>query len=241
MRLLGKKVLITGGSRGIGKAVAIAYAKEGSDIAITGRDYKTLKSVLDEIKLMGRLAVGIEWDVSKVDEVDAQIARTVEKLGGLDIVVNNAGVISRENFLEVTEEGWDMVMDTNLKGLYFISQSAAKFMISKNITGRIINIASDAGLRPAPVPYGISKWGVIGLTRGFASMLSSKGILINAIAPGPVATGMMGWKEGEPLERQNYPLGRLARPEEIADVAVFLASDESSRITGAVLTVSGGL
>lgn len=241
MRLLGKKALVTGGSRGIGRAIAIAYAKEGADVAITGRDYETLKPVLDEINLMGRKAEGIEWDISKVNEVDTKIVRVADKLGGLDIVVNNAGVISHDNFLEVTEESWDMVMDTNLKGLYFVSQAAAKLMISKNITGRIINIASDAGLRPAPVPYGISKWGVIGLTRGFASMLSPKGILVNAIAPGPVATGMMGWNPGDPLERQNYLLGRLARPEEIADAAVFLASDEASRITGAVLTVNGGL
>ena len=193
------------------------------------------------MKLTGRKAVGFEWDVSDVSEVDELIVQIADNLGGMDIVVNNAGVISREKFLEVTEEGWDSVLDINLKGVYFVSQAAANYMIRGNVPGRIINIASDAGLRPAATPYGISKWGVVGLTRGFAGMLAPKGILVNAIAPGPVATEMMGWKPGEPLERQNYPLGRLARPEEIADVAAFLASDEASRIIGAVLTVSGGL
>ena len=241
MRLSGKKALVTGCSRGIGKAIAIAYAREGADVAVTGRSYETLKPVLDEIKPTGRDAVAFEWDVSNVREVDEWIARIAGELGGLDIVVNNAGVISREKFLQVTEEGWDMVMDINLKGLYFVNQAAANYMIKGNVPGRIINIASDAGLRPAPVPYGISKWGVTGLTRGYARMLTQHGILVNAIAPGPVATGMMGWKQGDPLERQNFPLGRLARPEEIADAAVFFASDEASRITGAVLTVNGGL
>jgi len=241
MRLSGKRALVTGASRGIGRAIAVAYAREGADVAITGRSYETLKPVLDEIKLTGQKAVGFEWDVSDVSEVDELIAQIAENLGGMNIVVNNAGVISREKFLEVTEEGWDSVLDVNLKGVYFVSQAAANYMIKGNAPGRIINIASDAGLRPAATPYGISKWGVVGLTRGFASMLAPKGILVNAIAPGPVATEMMGWKPGDPLERENYPLGRLARPEEIADVAAFLASDEASRIIGAVLTVSGGL
>jgi NAD(P)-dependent dehydrogenase (short-subunit alcohol dehydrogenase family) len=241
MRLSGKKALVTGASRGIGKAIAVKYAGEGADVAITGRSYEALEPVLADMKPTDGKVLGFEWDVSHVSEVDEQIARIAQELGGLDIVVNNAGVISRERFLQVTEEGWDMVMDINLKGLYFVSQAAANYMIKENISGRIVNIASDAGLRPAPVPYGISKWGVIGLTRGYAKMLTKHGILVNAIAPGPVATGMMGWKPGDPLEKENYPLGRLARPEEIADAAVFLASDEASRITGAVLTVSGGL
>ena len=242
MRLSGKKALVTGGSRGIGKAIALAYAREGADVAIVGRSYETLKPVLAEIKSMGRSAEGFEWDVSKVNDMDTKIAQVAEKLGGLDIVVNNAGVLSREKFLEVTEESWDMVLDTNLKGLYFVTQAAAKFMMKeKNSSKRIINIASDAGLRPECAPYGISKWGVVGLTKGFAKRLAIHGIMVNAIAPGPVATGMVGWKEGDPIELKGHPFGRQACPEEIADSAVFLASNEASRIAGAILVINGGL
>jgi len=241
MRLSGKKALVTGGSRGIGKAIALAYGKEGADVAITGRSYETLKPVLDEIRSMGQNAEGFEWDVSKVQQADEQIAKIAGKLGGLDIVLNNAGVISHEGFLEVTEEKWDMVMGINLKGLYFVAQAAANFMVKESKAGKIINIASDAGLRPEWTPYGISKWGVVALTKGFAKMLATHNILVNAIAPGPVATNMMGWKPGDPIERKGLPLGRLARPEEIGDAAVFLASDESSHVNGDILVVNGGL
>jgi NAD(P)-dependent dehydrogenase (short-subunit alcohol dehydrogenase family) len=240
MRLSGKKALVTGASRGIGKAIALGYAREGADIAITGRFLESLKPVLAEIRSTGRKAEGVEWDVSSVNEADSRIAEIADRLGGLDIVVNNAGVISREPFLEVSQEKWDMVMDINLKGLFFVTQAAAKFMVETG-SGKIINIASDAGLRPEWAPYGISKWGVVALTKGFAKMLTSKGILVNAVAPGPVATQMMGWNPGDPIDRKGLPLGRLARPEEIADAAIFLASDEASHITGEILVVNGGL
>lgn len=231
MRLSGKKALVTGGSRAIGKAIALAYAREGADVAITGRHYETLEPVVAEIKSIGRNAEAFEWDISKVEDVDAQIARVVEKLGGLDVVVNNAGVLSREGFLEVTEEWWDIVMDTNLKGLFFATQAAIKYMTKEKRAGRIINIASIAGLQPQTVsPYGISKWGVVGLTKGFGKRLAREGILVNAIAPGSITTSMIGWKPGDPI-------GDLGTPEQIADSAVFLASDEASHIAGEILVV----
>lgn len=240
MQLAGKKALVTGASRGIGMAIALAYAVEGADVAVTGRSLEKLAPVVDKMHAMGRKPVALEWDVSCVKGVDSRIEETAEKLGGLDLVVNNAGVIRSERFLSVTEEGWDAVMDTNLKGLYFSCQAAANHMIKKGIKGRIINIASDAGLRGAPVPYGISKWGVIGLTKGIASLLLPHGILVAAIAPGPVTTEMMNWEPGKPVETTS-PFGRMAYPEEIAQLAVFLASQGASRIAGDTIVINGGL
>ena len=240
MQLSGKKVLITGASRGIGRAIALAYAAEGADMVLTGRNLETLQPVLCEIRSMGRHAEGVEWDVSCVNDVDARIEDAAGRLGGLDIVVNNAGVLENENFLSVTEKDWDTVMDTNLKGLYFVCQAAANHMIRNKCQGRIINIASDAGLRGAYGPYTISKCGVIGLTRGIAKILLPHGILVNAIAPGPVTTDMMDWQPGKTVEIASC-FGRMAYPEEIAPAAVFLASEGASRIAGDVMVINGGL
>jgi len=246
MILRGKKVLITGASRGIGRAIALAYAAEGADVAITGRNYANLKPIIDEIENIGRKAEGFEWDVSRIDGFDRRIEEIAGKLEGLDVVVNNAGIAGREQFLEVTEKEWNAVIDTNLKGLYFICQAAANFMIERKHRGKIINIASDAGLRGASKPYGISKWGVIGLTKGIAKILLPHGILVNAIAPGPVATEIISWHPGKTVEITSptspaLPFKRRAYPEEIAKLAVFLASENSSRIAGSVITINGGL
>jgi len=246
MLLAGKKALVTGASRGIGKAIALAYAAEGADIAVTSRKYANLTPLIEEIQNMGRKAIGFEWDISRIDKIDQRIEKIADKLEGLDTVVNNAGIIVKEKFLEVSEKGWDIVIDTNLKGLYFICQSAANLMIERKQSGKIINIASDAGLRGAKEPYGISKWGVIGLTRGIAKILLPYGILVNAIAPGPVATEIRNWYPGQSVEITSptspaLPFQRRAYPDEIAKLAVFLASENSSRIAGSVITINGGL
>ena len=240
MNLKGKRILVTGASRGIGKAIAIAYVNAGADVIITGRSYQRLKGILKELNdLRGNIS-GLEWDIAKVNEVNEKFAEAVAEYGTLDIIVNNAGVISRDPFLAVTEENWDLVLDTNLKGLYFLSQAAANYFIKNEIKGKIINIASDAGLRGAAVPYGISKWGVVGLTKGMAKQLFPRGIIVNAIAPGPVTTEMMNWHEGKPV-KNNSPFGRMAFPEEIAELAVFLASNNSARIAGEVIAINGNL
>jgi len=239
MRLKDKKALVTGGSLGIGRAIALGYAAEGADVAITGRHLEPLFPVAEQIKAKGCKAYVLDWDISDVSQARARIEDARSALGGLDILVNNAGVLRRDNlrFPDLTGEEWDYVLNTNLKGLYFASQAAVKVMQEAG-GGVIINIASDAGLRGEIQPYGLSKWGVVGLTKGMGKTLAPKGIRVNAIAPGPVATRMMGWQPGKPIEMGGMPLGRMALPEEVADVAVFLASDESRAIFGQIIVVN---
>ncbi len=238
MRLEDRKALVTGASLGIGRAIALAFAEEGADVAITARHEEKLTPVAEQIRSRGRTAHAMRWDVSDVDKAGERLDEVRAALGGLDIVVNNAGVLRRDGsgFPDLTPEEWDYVMSVNLKGLYFACQAAVKVM--ENTGGAIINIASDAGLRGGVHPYGLSKWGVVGLTKGMGKRYASSGIRVNAIAPGPVATRMMGWEEGKPLENDNLPLGRMARPEEIASVAVFLASEEARAVSGEILVIN---
>lgn len=238
MRLEGKQALVTGGSLGIGRAIALAYAKEGANLVITGRHRDTLEPVAEDIRSTGCAVHVLEWDVSWVEQADERLDEVVEMLGGLDVVVNNAGVLRRDGtgFPELTEGEWDYVMGVNLKGLYFVCQAAVRRMKARG--GVIINIASDAGLRAAVNPYGLSKWGVVGLTKGMAKACAADGIRVNAIAPGPVATRMMGWEPGKPVENDGLPLGRMAYPREVADVAVFLASDQAAAVIGQVIPVN---
>jgi NAD(P)-dependent dehydrogenase (short-subunit alcohol dehydrogenase family) len=240
MKLDGKKALVTGASLGIGRAIALAYAREGADVAVTGRNAETLTPVAEEIRGSGRKAHIMEWDVSDVTQAPARIDEARTALGGLDVLVNNAGVLRRDGsrFPDLTPEEWDYVLNTNLKGLYFACQAADKAMREKG--GVIINIASDAGLRGETQPYGLSKWGVVGLTKGMGRACAGRGIRVNAIAPGPVATRMMGWEPGKPLDREGVPLQRLARPEEVAAVAVFLASEDSAGMFGQIVVVNSG-
>lgn len=241
MKLQGKKALITGASRGIGKAIALTYANEGADVAITARHVDALTPVADEISTMGRKVYPISWDVSDISQMDDRLAEVQENLGGLDILVNNAGVVRLpgEHPDPAFEAQWDYIMDINLKGLFFLCQGAAKLMKEQS-SGVIINIASDAGTRGAPHPYGISKWGVVGFTKGLAKELAPHGVRANTIAPGPVATEMMNWHQGDSMECPTLPLGRYALPEEIADVALFLASEESRAVFGQTIVVNSG-
>lgn len=174
-----------------------------------------------------------------MDGVDERLAQIETDLDGLDIVVNNAGVTGLPADHPDPTEGaaWDYVMDVNLKALSAISERAAALMQAQK-RGIIINIASDAGLRGSTGPYGISKWGVIGLTKGLAKQMAPHGIRVNAIAPGPVATEMMNWHPGDSMESPELPLGRYALPEEIAGVALFLASDDSAAVFGHAIVVN---
>lgn len=233
MRLEGKKALVTGTARGIGRAIALAFAKEGADVAITARDMALLRPLAVEIQALGRKAHCMVWDVTDTPSIEARIAEARDALGGLDILVNNAGVVGLpQGYPNPTPEAaYDYVMDINLKALYLVCQSVVTLMQAQK-GGIIINLASDAGLRGAPNPYCISKWGVIGYTRGLSQRVARDGIRVNAIAPGPVATRMMGCPDGEPKESASLPMGRYARPEEVAAVAVFLASDDARAVHG---------
>ena len=240
MELNKKKALIIGASRGIGEAVATAYAREGADVVLVGRNVEALKIVKEKVLRFGGKAYCLEWDIREVSRADEVMKTSSELLGGLDIVVNNAGVIEREQFLSVREEAWDTVMDINVKGVYFSCQAVANYFIKNGVKGKIINMASETGFQPSAMPYGISKWAVVGFSMGMAKHLFRHGVILSSIAPGPIATDMMCWKEGS---SKNFPncFGTMGSPEEVADLAVFLASDKNQRIIGRPVFVSGGL
>jgi len=235
MRLEGRKAVVTGAGRGIGRAIAIAFAQEGADVAITARGLDSLAETASAIEALGRGAVPMAWDVREADRARERLVAAREALGGLDIVVNNAGVLRDPELSPVDE--WDYVLDINLRGVYFICRAAGELLAEQG-RGAIINIASDYGFRGAPIPYGISKWGVVGMTRGLGKEFAPRGVRLNAIAPGSVATEMIGWHPGDPLDNDRLPLRRLTRPEEIAAIAVFLASDESSAVVGECIVVN---
>ena len=233
MRLAGMKAVVTGASKGIGRAIALAFAEEGAEVAVSARTTAALAEVVAAIAAKGRVAVPLAWDVEDIAQADACLAEAKRQLGGLDIIVNNAGVIrgSEAHPAATPEALWDYTLDVNLKGLYFACQSAARIMQEQK-HGVIINLASDAGFRGAPNAYCISKWGVVGFTRGLAKQLAPHGIRVCGIAPGPVATEMMGWQPGKSMASPSLPLQRYTLPEEVARVAVFLASADAAPIYG---------
>lgn len=241
--LTGKKILIVGASRGIGEAIAQAYAKEGASLVITGRKMDALLPVVEKLKCFSPDIYAIEWDVSDVSKGPSVMEEAAKLMGGLNVVVNNAGIIDREKFLEIREEVWDSIFAVNVKGAYFCVQSAANYFLANNtgdFKGKIIVIGSECGHQPHTGPYGISKWSVRGMCLGLAKVLFKKGIVVQNIAPGPVTTEMMNWSDGK---SDAFPsaFGRMAYPNEIADLAVFLASDKSNRIAGMPIYINGGL
>jgi NAD(P)-dependent dehydrogenase (short-subunit alcohol dehydrogenase family) len=236
--LEGKRVLVTGGSSGIGYAIAKKCLEEGARVVITGRDIQKLNKVSKKFDSNHLLV--LEWDISDSKLARKKIEEIDHILGGLDIVFNNAGVYNHKSFLEIEEEDWDTTLDINAKGLFFVCQTVSEYFIKKNKGGKIINIASNRGILGAEGPYGMSKWGVIGLTKGLGRDLISKGIIVNGIAPGITATNINGIKieenafSGEPRNK------RVALPEEIAELALFLASDAANNIVGEVIVCDGG-
>jgi len=239
MRLNGKKALVTGASRGIGRAIAIAYAREGADLALAARSTEALEAVAEEARALGVNVCCLAWDLADVSQVDARLQEAQGLLGGLDIVVNNAGVVRlpKDHPNPTPEATYDFIMEVNLKALYFLCEGAAKLMQEQK-SGIIINLASDAGMRGAPNAYGISKWGVIGYTKGLSNRVAADGVRVNGVAPGPVATQMMGCEDGKSKEWPAGPLGRFSLPEEVADVALFLASDDSRAVHGHTIVVN---
>ncbi|MGD9496320.1 MAG: SDR family NAD(P)-dependent oxidoreductase [Armatimonadota bacterium] len=242
MRLEGRKALVTGASRGIGQAIALAYADEGADVAITAaRSADALEAVRAEVEARGRKCMPMVWDVPEVGRARDRLCEASGALGGLDIVVNNAGVVRlpEQPGDHDAEAEWDYVIDTNLKGVWFLTEEAARLMAEAG-GGVIVNIASDIAFRGASSVYAVSKWGVVGLTRGLGRKWAGRGVRINAVAPGPVATEMIAWHEGDPLENERLPLGRLTLPEEVASVALFLASDDAAAVIGETVVLNTG-
>lgn len=241
--LTGKVALVTGASSGMGRATAIALATQGAKVAVCARRLDRLTELVTEITSKGKEAIAIQMDVTKKEEVEKAIATTVTTYGKLDILVNNAGALDYSPFLEMTEEKWDLIIDTNLKGYFYVAQAAAKEMV-KNKWGRIINIASIAsggmGIGMAQlVHYTASKGGVIGLTEALAAELGPYNILVNAIGPGGIDTEMTKGTDIATFAGRLL-VKRMGKPEEIAAAVVYFASDEAAYTTGATLYVDGG-
>lgn len=240
-----KKVMITGGSRGIGRAMAIAMAQAGADVAVIYNGNKeAADKVCEEIRAMGRKAAAFKCDVGNFEEAGKTVQAVNKELGGLDVLVNNAGITKDGLIFTLKEDDFDRVIETNLKGAFNTIKHAAKIMM-KNRKGTIINITSVSGMmgNPGQANYAAAKAGMIGLTKTVAKELAARGITCNAIAPGFVATEMTDKLSDEVKDSIDsvVPLKRMAQPEDIANAAVFLASDKASYITGEVLKVDGGL
>jgi len=245
MRLQGKAALVTGAQQGIGAATALAFAREGADVAINWlNNLPAAEAVAAQVRALGRSAVLVQGDVATVAGAQAIVAGAVAALGRLDVLVNNAGIFPRTSFLDLTEATWDLTHAVNLKGTAFCSQAAARQMVATQTRGAIINIASVAAAGYASgAHYAASKGGVISLTRGMALELTPHGIRVNGIAPGLVDTAQPrdGMTEAEIAEAgATSLLGRIGRPDEIAAIAVFLASDMSSFMAGEVVQANGG-
>jgi 3-oxoacyl-[acyl-carrier protein] reductase len=245
--LTGKSALVTGAQQGIGKAIAIALAKEGANVAINYLDGKAAaQDVATAVQAAGREAVLLPGDVSVAGIPAALVNATNTAFGKIDILVNNAGVFPRVAFLDMTEQDWDFVHSINLKAGFFCAQAAARAMIAAKTPGAIINLASSAifGASPRGVHYAASKGGVVSMTRAMAMELAPWKIRVNAIAPGLTDTAQprYGATEQELAEKAaTMPLGRMGQPEDIANVAVFLASQKSAFMTGQTVHANGGV
>lgn len=245
MNLTGKAALVTGASRGIGREIALELARQGADVAVnfSGSEAKA-NEVVDEIKALGRDAFTVKCDVSNSEEVTAMVKETIDRFGKLDILVNNAG-ITRDNLLmRMKENEWDDVININLKGVFLCTKAVTRQMM-KQREGRIINIASIVGVsgNPGQANYVAAKAGVIGLTKTTAKELAARNITVNAIAPGFITTDMTD-KLTEEIKAEmlkQIPLARLGEPKDIAKVTAFLASDDSSYMTGQTLHIDGGM
>ena len=246
-RLEGKVAIVTGSNRGIGRGIAIAFAKEGCRVVVNShKDSKDAHDVVNEIKKLGSDAIFVVADVSKERKVKNLVKKTVDKFGKLDILVNNAGILVSGTVATLAEKDWDRQMDVNLKGVFLCAKHSIQQMIKQGKGGRIINISSIAGLVgfPGISAYCASKGGVTELTREEALDCAQYGITVNAINPGVIVTDMTKDMLNDPKTKKNLlentPVGRFGQPEDIGNAAVFLALDESSFITGHNLVVDGG-
>jgi NAD(P)-dependent dehydrogenase (short-subunit alcohol dehydrogenase family) len=251
--LKGKIALVTGGGRGIGQAIAFAFAKVGAKVVVTSRKAQDLEATAAEIKAFGGEAFPLPAHLGKMEEIQKMVNTVMDKYKRIDILVNNAGASpSMGTVLDSDERLWDTIMNLNLKGVYFVSQAVAKIMKNQG-SGKIINIASVDGFNPEPgvSVYSVSKAGVRMITKAFASELTSFNIQVNTIAPGPISTKMMNshWFHLSPEEAKKakaeleklLPTGRIGLPDEIAGAALYFASNASSYTTGTEIVIDGGM
>ncbi len=250
MKLADKVAVITGGNSGIGKATAILFSQEGAQVCITGRDESRCREVVEEISKIGGHVIFVKADVRFPDACRKTVEATLEAFGRLDILVNNAGGYYAANAVDCSEEDWDLTIDINLKGTFLMSKFALPTMIEQG-SGVIINNGSGWGIVGGneAVSYCASKGGVVLMTKAMAIDHASQGIRVNCLCPGSVKTPMLDedarlrgltWEEYHKQDADHRPMGRIGTPEEIARAALFLASDDSTFMTGATLVVDGG-
>lgn len=245
MRLAGKVALVTGAQQGIGRAIALALGGEGAHVVVNYFDNQAAAaSIVAEIERGGAYATAVPGSVARIEDIH-RMAEAGDGLGGISILVNNAGIFPRVPFLDLTEADWDEVLNVNLKGSFLCTQIVARQMVAEGRHGSVINLTSGAAFRSSPrgVHYVSSKAGILGLTRATALELAPHHIRVNAIAPGLTDTAQprYGMSEEEvQAAAEHVPLGRIAQPDDIAEVAVFLASDAARHMTGQTLHVNGG-
>ncbi len=244
MRLKDRVALITGASRGIGRAIALRFAQEGARVACFATSEERLQNVSRELKELGAECLSLVGNVADLNACESAVEQTLQQWGKLDVLVNNAGITRDQLLIKMTEEEWDEVINVNLKATAFLTRSALRPMLKARY-GRIINMSSVIGLhgQAGQSNYSASKAGIIGFTRSIAKEYGSRGITCNAIAPGFIETDMTRTLPPEMSDPQNLriPLGRLGKPEDVAGVAAFLASEDAGYITGQVIVVDGGM
>ena len=243
-KLDNKNAIVTGSARGIGKAIALKLAEEGANVVIVDVIYESAVETSEEIKKIGRKSLAMKVDVTKFDEVEMMIQKTKDELGSVDILVNNAGITKDNLILKMTPEDFDLVIDINLKGVFNGIKAAFPVMM-KQKSGKIINIASVIGImgNVGQANYAASKGGVIALTKTAAKELASRGVCVNAVAPGYIQTPMTD-KLPENVKEEILkliPLKKMGQPEDVAKAVLFLASPDSDYITGQTLQVDGGM
>jgi len=246
--LAGKVAIVTGGKRGIGRAIALAFAEAGADVAVCSRGVEDgeLEAVAEEIRKLGRRSLAVPADTSRKADVDNLVQKVMEQFGTIDILVNNAGILIRAPLLDMPEEDWDKIFAVDLRGYFLCAQAAGRVMVERR-KGNIINISTQQAFKAQMVElgaYGIAKAGVVMLTRVLARELGSHGIRVNSIAPGLARTefSRTTWGNPEVLKKieASLPLGRIAEPDDFVGAALFLASDASSYVTGHTILMEGG-
>lgn len=248
MRLAGRRALVTGGSRSIGRGIALGLAHEGADVVINYRnDRDAAERTAAEIRARGRRAAVAQGDTSVRVDVERLVGVAVDALGGLDLLVNNAGILGRTPFLEIEEPEWDAILDTNLKGYFLVSQAVARHMVGQKAAGAIVNVSSAGQLLAAPnlTHYCVAKAGVEMLTKQMALELAPHRIRVNAICPGLIETDLNRRDIADPAFRERrlarIPLREIGTPDDVVGAVVFLASNEEARlVTGASLFIDGG-
>lgn len=245
MLLDNKVALVTGASRGIGRAIAIAMAKAGATVVVNyAGNAVAAQDTINEIESLGGKAIAVQADIAQAEAVELLLKQTIDTYGRVDILVNNAGITRDNLLLRMKEDDWDAVMNTNLKGIYHCTKQVSRVMIKQKY-GKIINMTSVVGItgNTGQSNYAAAKAGVIGFTKSMAKELASRGITVNAVAPGFIATDMTAGLPDQVKSEMsnNIPLGRMGKPEDVAAAVIFLASEAADYITGQTLNVDGGM